>query len=379
MSIGFRWRTSAVRAIGGEGAARVRRQAEQQAASWRLPLVWPDRLEGGVPSALRAAGFASEYGAGARFALAAARLAFCGGFDLEDPEILAEAAAAAGIPLDPCLAAAGDRVATRCSTPPRGVFTAGGCAICPPCGSAGSLLEGEDALVRASTVLRSGPNTARRSRPLPEARLNGRSAPAQYLLGMTDPVDRAVRAISLRNSYVLVWAQFGLSHVLALGGLLLLSLYDRMSHTTLWELIAVSQILISLDNLVSIKLTRRMWRPVRAWERGARDERSAVAAWTALATFPLDYMRRVRTYPFVLAYLPFMVYATWRLHLAWYLFFVLCAVGTIVVLATVVIRYFTLEVVTRPVLERISPDLPPTSSCRRPGCRSATGCSPPPR
>jgi 2-hydroxychromene-2-carboxylate isomerase len=41
--------------------------------------------------------------------LAATRLAFCGGFDLDDPEILAEAAAAAGLGLDACLHAAGDR------------------------------------------------------------------------------------------------------------------------------------------------------------------------------------------------------------------------------------------------------------------------------
>ena len=47
-------------------------------------------------------------GAGATFVLAAGRLAFCGGFDLDDPEILAEAAAAAGIPLEDCFHAAGD-------------------------------------------------------------------------------------------------------------------------------------------------------------------------------------------------------------------------------------------------------------------------------
>jgi 2-hydroxychromene-2-carboxylate isomerase len=50
----------------------------------------------------------AERGSGTAFALAAARLAYCGGFDLEDPEILAEAAAAAGMKLDACLAAAGD-------------------------------------------------------------------------------------------------------------------------------------------------------------------------------------------------------------------------------------------------------------------------------
>ena len=62
-----------------------------------------------VPIALRAAAYAAEIGAGARFALAASRLAFCGGYDLEDREILADAAAAAAVPVDGCLAAAGDR------------------------------------------------------------------------------------------------------------------------------------------------------------------------------------------------------------------------------------------------------------------------------
>jgi 2-hydroxychromene-2-carboxylate isomerase len=93
----------------GVSSPPVRLDAERRARELRLPLVWPDRVPADAPSALRAADYAAELGAGARFALAASRLAFCGGFDLEDPEILAEAAAAAGIPLDDCLAAACDR------------------------------------------------------------------------------------------------------------------------------------------------------------------------------------------------------------------------------------------------------------------------------
>ncbi|MBV9838672.1 MAG: DsbA family protein [Solirubrobacterales bacterium] len=83
-------------------------QAQQRAEQLRLPLVWPDRFPAEVRRAMRAAVYASETGAGARFGLAAIRLAFCGGFDLEDPEILAEAAAAASMTLEDCLAAAGD-------------------------------------------------------------------------------------------------------------------------------------------------------------------------------------------------------------------------------------------------------------------------------
>ena len=46
---------------------------------------------------MRVASHAAECGRGAAFVLAAGRLAFCGGFDLDDPEILVEAAAAAGL------------------------------------------------------------------------------------------------------------------------------------------------------------------------------------------------------------------------------------------------------------------------------------------
>jgi 2-hydroxychromene-2-carboxylate isomerase len=87
----------------------VRANAERCAAALRLPLIWPDRFPADSPAALRATAYAAEIGAGARFALAAIRLAFCGGFDLEDPEIIAAAAAAAGVPRDSCLAAAADK------------------------------------------------------------------------------------------------------------------------------------------------------------------------------------------------------------------------------------------------------------------------------
>lgn len=87
---------------------QVRAAAESRAAALRLPLVWPEGFPKPAPAAMRAAAFAAEEGRGGAFVLAAGRLAFCGGFDLDDPEILAEAAAAAGIRLDACLHAAGD-------------------------------------------------------------------------------------------------------------------------------------------------------------------------------------------------------------------------------------------------------------------------------
>ena len=99
-------------AVGLDGGARWARfeaalaLAEREARAVRLPLVWPEQFPANTRHALRAAAYAAENGAGPRFALAAMRLAFCGGFDLEDPEILGVAAGAAGLSLDGCLAAA---------------------------------------------------------------------------------------------------------------------------------------------------------------------------------------------------------------------------------------------------------------------------------
>jgi 2-hydroxychromene-2-carboxylate isomerase len=99
-------------AVGLDGGAMwarldaTRALAEREARAARLPLVWPDGFPANSRHALRAAAYATENGAGAGFALAACRLAFCGGFDLEDPEILAVAAGAARLSVDDCLTAA---------------------------------------------------------------------------------------------------------------------------------------------------------------------------------------------------------------------------------------------------------------------------------
>jgi 2-hydroxychromene-2-carboxylate isomerase len=87
----------------------VRMAAEERAIELGMPLVWPEAWPAGGRSAMRVAGLAAERGHGAAFVLAASRLAFCGGYDVDDPEILAEAAAVAGLGLDECLQAAGEQ------------------------------------------------------------------------------------------------------------------------------------------------------------------------------------------------------------------------------------------------------------------------------
>lgn len=87
----------------------VQAEAHARAHTLRMPLVWPERYPAAGRAAMRVASLAAREGRAAPFVLAASRLAFCGGFDLDDPETLAEAAAAASLGLDACLKAAKDQ------------------------------------------------------------------------------------------------------------------------------------------------------------------------------------------------------------------------------------------------------------------------------
>jgi 2-hydroxychromene-2-carboxylate isomerase len=101
-------RTLRCRALPGAGTEvdAIVELAEERAAALRLPLAWPERWPAPTPAAMRVAHYAAQEGRGGAFVLAATRLAFAGGFDLDDLEILTEAAAAAGLPLDSALGAA---------------------------------------------------------------------------------------------------------------------------------------------------------------------------------------------------------------------------------------------------------------------------------
>ncbi len=175
---------------------------------------------------------------------------------------------------------------------------------------------------------------------------------------MKDPVDRFVRAAARRDAYALLVVQFATLHLVVAGGLALLTLYQPMSGRDFLILLITSQAFVVADNLISMQVVRTMWRPVRAWTDGQRDPETTVAAWQALATLPIQYMRRMRRYPLLLGMVPYCAFVTWKLGLAPYQFPIMLLGGCVVLACGVIVRYFGIETTVRPLLEVISRQLP---------------------
>jgi 2-hydroxychromene-2-carboxylate isomerase len=137
------------------GGGRRWTPAHVEARAWelRLPLMWPDR-EGAFARAMRVAAYACEQGRAAPFVLAASRLAFCGGFDLDDPLVLAEAIAAAGLGLEAAWAAAADPERDVAMHTAGRFLAAQGATELPVLQAGRALFAGEARIAEAAAALR---------------------------------------------------------------------------------------------------------------------------------------------------------------------------------------------------------------------------------
>lgn len=133
---------------------------EERARALHLPLVWPDGHARGEPArvsrAMRVAHFAAEIGRAEAFALAAARLTWCGGFDVEDPEVLVDAVAAAQLPFEAAMSAAGDLDRDDALAEAGRRLIAEGADRLPAFALATGLRCGEDRLAEVAAAARAG-------------------------------------------------------------------------------------------------------------------------------------------------------------------------------------------------------------------------------
>ncbi|MGI8559756.1 MAG: adenylate/guanylate cyclase domain-containing protein [Solirubrobacteraceae bacterium] len=173
------------------------------------------------------------------------------------------------------------------------------------------------------------------------------------------PLRVAYRRLGPRYPRVMLFAQFQLTFLIVLGGVGLLSLYVPLSSYQLLHILAVAAALVVVENVLSLRLVFRLVGAADPWLRGARDPQSAAAAWRALAGLPLDFARRRGALLAIAMNVgPIAVYVWAELGLALYALPVLFAAAAVVLLYGALVRYLATELIVRPVLEEISPDLP---------------------
>ena len=132
----------------------ARAAADRRARALHIPLSWPDRPSEGARGAMRAAAHAADCHRASKFVIAASRLAFCGGFDLDDPEVLAEAAAAADLTLEGCLSAARDAKRDGPIEEAGRALLAAGADRLPAVRVAGHVFAGEPRIAEATIAVR---------------------------------------------------------------------------------------------------------------------------------------------------------------------------------------------------------------------------------
>jgi 2-hydroxychromene-2-carboxylate isomerase len=131
------------------------RRALARADELGLPLIWtPEATPGSVRTAMRVASLAAERDVAAAFVLAATRLIYCGGFELGDPETIAEAAAAAGLDADETWDAAGDVSRDRALEDAACRAHAAGAAHLPAFQVGAQVFDGEERLGEAVVAAR---------------------------------------------------------------------------------------------------------------------------------------------------------------------------------------------------------------------------------
>ena len=118
-----------------EAAGRRARRRRGARRALRLPLVWPETLAGRRPGRHARRLATRPRRPRRRVRARRRRLAFCGGFDLDDPEILAEAAAAAGLGSTTACAPPATARATARSRPPARRLLASAPTGCRRCAS----------------------------------------------------------------------------------------------------------------------------------------------------------------------------------------------------------------------------------------------------
>jgi len=174
------------------------------------------------------------------------------------------------------------------------------------------------------------------------------------------PLDWLYRRLGRRYLRLLLFAQLQLAHLVVLGGVALLTLFVDVSAGDFWRILAVAQVLVLVENLVAYAVLSHLVRPADPWLRGDRSPEASRRAWRAVAGLARDYVRH-RRWLLAVAFnvLPISAYIVAELELGWWPGFpIMVVAAAVVLLYGVLLRFFAFELIVRPVVERMSRDVP---------------------
>jgi adenylate cyclase len=169
---------------------------------------------------------------------------------------------------------------------------------------------------------------------------------------------RAYERLGHRYFTLVLALEWVLSFLVALAGVAMLALYEEMSVVEFVRIALVAEAVLVVENLLASWIAGHMLRPVKRWLAGARDEESTVAAWRALAELPIGFLRRWKWVPPLLTMPPVAIYATLELGLPFYSGLVIFAGAFVLLSYGGTLRFFSIELAMRPVLEHVSRALP---------------------
>jgi len=173
------------------------------------------------------------------------------------------------------------------------------------------------------------------------------------------PLRWLYRKLGAKYPRVMLAAQYQFAHFVGAGGVGLLALYQDLSGWQFLRIFLVSQGLVLLDNLFSIRATFRLLRPADRWLRGDRTPETAIDAWRALAGLPLDFLRALRFAWIGFSILPITAYMYLELDSPGIMTFLILMAGTAVVLMYgVFLRFFMTELILHPVIAEVADELP---------------------
>jgi hypothetical protein len=151
---------------------------------------------------------------------------------------------------------------------------------------------------------------------------------------------------------------FALAYVIGLAGVGLLRLYQDMSAGDLLLIAAAVVALVFVENVLAARVSVRLVEPAGAWLSGDRTGRTAVQAWTALAGLPQDFLSTGRWMAVFMNVIPISIFVAWVLELNAYGFAIVAAGAAVCLAYGVLLRFFGMELLMKPVLEDVSCDLP---------------------